>query len=339
MKRFASLVCLAMIGLTSFNTSVSAANTGFIDLDPGDFGYDAALYLQKRNIMSGYDNGTFRPDNLVTRSEAMKIIAFPLISTKDEANNSASSGFSDVEKNAWYLPYVNWAAKKGIIDAPSKSPQFRPAKSVTKAEFLKMMMLAYGVETTTFGEITLPLASDVTDAKQWYYPYMRYAVSTAVTTIPKSGLLAPARPLTRADVAVLLHRFLQYKDGERMQTILDTASNDIFATQEALDKQDLKSAQYASARALLLARGAHARMPNEKATKVEVKLAEAMRALVRAYEAGVKDDLDGVVKHSNDAWYLADQAVKIAGSNVESAVGIKTYAQSFANTARDRLKK
>jgi hypothetical protein len=87
-------------------------------------------------------------------------------------------------------------------------------------------------------------------------------------------------------------------------------------------KQDLKNAQYASARALLLARGAHARMPDEKATKIEVKLSEAMRALVRAYEAGVKDDLDNVVKHSNDAWYLADQAAKIAGSNIQSSVDI-----------------
>jgi hypothetical protein len=307
-------------------------------MDPGDFGYDAALYLQKRNIMSGYDNGTFRPDNLVTRSEAMKIIAFPLMNSKDETD-STGSDFIDVENKAWYVPYLNWAVKKGIVDPPSKSSQFRPSKSVTKAEFLKMLMLAYGVAPTTFGEITLPLASDVTDAKQWYYPYMRYAVSIGVTIIPKSGQLSPGRPLSRADVAVMLYRFLQYKDGERAQSILDAASNDIFATQDALDKQDLKNAQYASARALLLARGAHARMPDEKATKIEVKLSEAMRALVRAYEAGVKDDLDNVVKHSNDAWYLADQAAKIAGSNIQSSVDIKTYAKSFADTARTRLKK
>ena len=111
MKRIASVASLTVILVTTLSQSALAADSGFIDMDPGDFGYDAALYLQKRNIMSGYDNGTFRPDNLVTRSEAMKIIAFPLISTKDESNGTTSTDFIDVENNAWYVPYLNWAVK------------------------------------------------------------------------------------------------------------------------------------------------------------------------------------------------------------------------------------
>ena len=52
---------------------------------------------------------------------------------------------------------------------------FYGERRIQKAEFLKMMLLANKAEVGSFGEITLPLSSDVSNPEEWFYPYMRYA--------------------------------------------------------------------------------------------------------------------------------------------------------------------
>lgn len=324
--------------LTVFSGALPAyAASAFSDMKESDFGYESAAYLKDRRIMTGFEDGSFRPDQKVNRAEAMKILGFPLIN--GDVSAPKEDPFDDVSKNDWFAPYVAWGVTKNIINGSDKSSDFRPQESITKAEFIKMMLTAYGVDTKAHGDIELPLATDVADVKQWYYPYFRYALASSVIVTPKSGLLAPGRELTRIDVAVLLYRFLLYKDGKRTQDLLDATTLDLVGTLDALEQNDVKRAELASARALLQARGALAVMPNETAVKVAVKTSEAIRSLVRAYKAGITDDLDNVIKLSSDAWYIAEQARKISPDASTIATQIQNYAKTFADSARARKKK
>lgn len=338
MRMPSSVVAVCVLG-TQLCVPFAHAQTvrTFTDLQPGDFGYEAVVELVGKGIFSGYSDGTFRPQQKVTRSEALKIITSALM-TDAERNAKPRSDFNDVPNDAWYLPYVSWAASKSIIDPASKTPNFNPSKSVLRVEFLKMLFRANSVDTNAFGEVTLPLASDVTDVKQWYYPYMRYALSSGVSVAPRTGLLSPNRELTRVDTAVLLFRFFQYRDGTGLQTLLDQTLAEITVTLDALEKNDLKRAEYASARALLAARGAHARNPDEAATKVAVKTSEAIRALVRAYKASIDNKIDDVIKLSQDAWFIAQQARTISPSASTIATQIQNYARTFADSARKQKK-
>jgi hypothetical protein len=316
---------------------VSHAQDGrtFSDVRPGDFGFEAVEYLNEKGILEGYNDGTFRPNAPVNRAEAVKIIAHPKM-TSTERTKIGKTVYEDIPANAWYIPYVEWSRQQlGFLDGPPKTTNFYPNRGVTKAEFLKMMLTAYDVDPNSFSEVKLSLSPD-TNPNEWYYPYLRYSVSASVVLPHSNGLFGLERPLNRIDVAVLLFRYLQYKEGKRTQFLLDQAQSNLIITLNSLEKTDVKAAEQASARALLSARGAHATQPNEPLIRAVVKLTEGFRALVRAYQAGIAEKFDVVITLSGDAWYLGSEAKKISGDVSSVASQLQGYAKTLADSARTR---
>jgi hypothetical protein len=240
-----------------------------------------------------------------------------------------------VPRDTWYFAYVEAARQSlKIIDGPPKAAAFQPDRPVRKAEFIKMILLAYRADPNSFSEIRLPLTPDVANPDEWYYAYLRYALSSSMTAAGGDGHLHPAKELTRGEVAVLLHRFLLYREGRRTQELLSQAEKELTIVLSALDKNDIVKAEHASARALLAARGAHVSASDEPVVKGAVKITEGYRALVRAYRAGVTGDLDSVVKLSGDAWYLAAKAKEFDPTLTDAAGKLQKSAQSIADSAR-----
>ncbi len=327
-------IAASLAGLAIPQASSAAS---FTDVKPGDFSYDAVEYLKERKIISGYSDGTFRPDSRVNRAEALKIIVTPFLSDA-EAATYKTTPFKDVPGDAWYIPVLGWAIKQGsIIGVPPAATSFFGGRDVTKAEFLKMFLAARKIDPKSFSDIAIPLAKDVTDPKQWYYPYLRYAIASSMTTASSDNKYSPTRELTRGDVAVLMHRFFEYRAGDRTQALLSEAAREDENVINALSRADSREADYASARAVLISRGAHEIAPNETVVKVSVKISEGYRALVRAYKAGLAGDLKTVVKLSSDAWYLGEQAKKLSTSATDLATQLQTYASSFAKEARAHM--
>jgi len=69
------------------------------------------MYLYDRGIISGYDDGTVKPMKTLMREEFVKMVVDAFVS----GTIVKSVGFADVDENAWYAPYVNCAASKGMI--------------------------------------------------------------------------------------------------------------------------------------------------------------------------------------------------------------------------------
>lgn len=334
LRKITSSVVFGIFALSlTQSTFAQSSLSGFSDFQPGDFGYDSVIRLQSKGIINGLPDGTFQPTKLVTRAEALKIIVAPLISEK-ELTIAPATDFSDVPSDSWFAPYVAWGERKGVITSAKIKATFAPGRSVTRAEFLKMLFLANDIDPNAYGDILLPLSSDVTNPKEWYYPFMRYGLVSSVVMTPKTMTLTPDHQLQRVEIAVLLDRFLQFKEGSRTQALLDQSTVEISTVLDALAKNDLTKAEYASARGLLYARGALAAKPDEPTVKVAVKITEAIRALVRAYRAGVDGKLSDVVKLSGDSWFLADEARKISPDADTVATQVQKYAKNFADTAR-----
>jgi hypothetical protein len=320
-KIFLSLLLLAPVPALAFS-----------DVPKSHFDYDAITYLSDRKVLSGYSDGTFKPDKKVNRAEALKIISTGYL-PPTQTTQIKSTSFTDVPNNAWYLPSLEWGIAKKVINGPPTATQFFPERPVTKAEFLKMLFTGNGVDPKAFNDISLALSSDVTDVKAWYYPSMRYAVATATTQITDAGLYSPAKELTRGDVALILYRYMLYKSGERTQDQLTLTRQDIERVITALSKGDVRAAEYASAREILLARGALLTAPDEPIVKIAVKIAEGYRALTRAYRAGLNGDRAAVLKLSSDASTLAAQASKIGPEAKVLAEQLDRYSKSFAAQA------
>lgn len=307
----------------------------FSDVPKNHFALNAINYLSDRGIFSGYKDGSFKPNAKVNRAEALKIIATSVGLTGQNARSSKVE-FDDVPENAWYMPSLEWAVGRKVVDGPDKFKNFRPAAPVTKSEFLKMLFVGNAIDLKAFNDIELALASDVTDTEAWYYPVLRYAVATGTTVQSDSGMYGPARELTRGDVALLLYQFTLYKNNQHTQELLMLTKQNVEKVITALSAGDVRQAEYASARAILIARGALMNEPNEAIVKVAVKIAEGYRALTRAYRASLNNDTAGVLKHATDGSTLAAQAKKISITAKALAEQLDVYCKDFIQQVKEK---
>ena len=84
-------------------------------------------YMQQFGIITGYADGSFRPDASVTRAE------FAAIASRFEALTEGTKSFSDVPGNHWAAKYINFAATRGWVNGYADGT-FRPNNSITRAE-------------------------------------------------------------------------------------------------------------------------------------------------------------------------------------------------------------
>jgi hypothetical protein len=297
---------------------------------------DAVQYLKVQGIMRGYDDGMFRPLQRVTRAEAIKTVVGSVTPADEMTLYAGVSAYDDVDPNVWYAPYVEAArADLHIIDGPPASAVFRGAAPVQLAEFLKLLLLAQDVDVQgSYAEIRSPLAIDIPDAEAWFYPYMRYGVTTSMLFPDPRGALLPGRELTRGDMALLLYHFLMYREGRRTQALLALEETDLIATLRFLEQKDIALAEQASARAILAARGAHAKRSDLPLVQAAVKVAEGFRSLIVAYRAGLEGRMADAVAAAKEAWILADRAYQLDPELEKLSVQLKTIAQSMAEQGR-----
>jgi hypothetical protein len=326
------------VGLALFPT-LSYAEQSFSDVSPENTAYDAIEFLKANGIINGYSDGTFQPNKGVNRAEALKIIIGSLV-TEEQIAAVSETDFEDISSDAWFLPYVEIAKANGIIDGPPKKASFNGGNPVIKVEFIKMLLLAYSeTPVSSYQEIKLPLSTDVQNPDEWYYPYLRFAITSSMTMIGQDGSFHPAAQLTRGQTALLIHRYLMYKQGRRTQALLSEAENEILIVLSMLESNDIVQAEYASARTLLASRGAHAVKPDEPIVIGALKVSEAFRTLVRAYRAGIDRNFEEVVRLSGDAWNLADQAKQREASLSTLADQVQKISSNMANSARDEMAK
>jgi len=314
-----------------------AQEQSFTDLPPDHPVYAAAEYLKSQGIISGYDDGTFRPENKVNRAEALKLIIAPLV-PQEQLAQVTSTVYEDIEQEAWFIPYVEAARQNGIIDGPPDKTTFLGGNPVVKVEFFKMLELAHQTDPLgSFSDIRLPISSDVSDVQSWFYPYMRYALTSSMIMIGQDGLLHPDTQLTRGATALYLHRFLMYKQARRTQALLSEAENELIIILNMLEKDNLPEGQYAAARSILAARGALIKRPDETMVKGAVKITEAFYQIVLAYSHGKDGELQKVVDSAGEAYRLAEKAMDFDGNLTTIAEQVQQIAKNMADSAREAL--
>ena len=324
-----------------FTTSLAFAAPAFAqlpqsfrDVPPDHLVYQAAEYLRSQQIIKGYDDGTFKPDKQVNRAEALKIIIAPLIS-QDALDQVKETLFKDIPEGAWFMSYVEAARQNNIIDGPPKKLEFNGEDTIITAEFLKIMQLANRIDPKTFlGELNIPLATDVSDTSAWFYPYIRYALASSMIMINMDGLIHPEYQLTRGDTALLMHRFMMYQQERRTQALLAEAEQEMVITLAMLDQGNINQAEFAANRALIAARGAHAKQSDEPIVKGAVKITEAFVELTKGYRKGSEEKYDDVITHCGNAWNLASRAKELSPNLLTISDQVQNIAKIMADSAR-----
>ena len=92
-----------------------------------------------RGYMKGYDDGTFRPSNLLSRAQACAVAARVIA---DEEDIFGVCTFKDVDEDAWYAKYIGFCQEKGLLDSFKNSSEFCPDIPVTTREFASVIISA-----------------------------------------------------------------------------------------------------------------------------------------------------------------------------------------------------
>lgn len=157
--------------------------------------------LQERGIISGYPDGTFKPDQTLNRAELIKILVGgtgiqPLL-------QDYKSCFPDVQFE-WFAPYVCYAKNKGWVQGYPDGT-FKPGKIVNKVEAIKMLVNSQGYEvpTTIIGVIF-----DDVDNSQWYAPFIQ--VAKAKKLLEETGTtFSPNDEMERGAISENIYRAIQ----------------------------------------------------------------------------------------------------------------------------------
>ena len=99
----------------------------FTDVPKGYWAADYIGYMQQFGIITGYSDGSFRPDAPVTRAE------FAAIASRFEKLTEGSKSFADVPDTYWAARYINFAATRGWVTGYSDGT-FKPENPITRAE-------------------------------------------------------------------------------------------------------------------------------------------------------------------------------------------------------------
>jgi hypothetical protein len=184
-----------VVTTTSYLITI-AMRHAYNDLPEGHWADDPVQYLSSLGVISGYGDGSFRPNTNVTRAQFAKMLVGAL---GWEVQTPANPSFSDVAPDFWAYGFIETAAAHGVISGYSDGT-FRPAATVTRAQLAKMVSVALG------WTMQVPAPVNFTDVAEgdWVYNYAMMVSSAEVMSGYSDNTFRPNAPATRAQIAKIL---------------------------------------------------------------------------------------------------------------------------------------
>ena len=146
----------------------------FPDVSPDDWFYGYIAWVHDSGLITGYEDGTFRPNAPITREE----LAALLVRTMGlETRPSDNVHFADTHLiSNWARDYVNAAVRQGWMQGDA-SGGLRPTQHITRAEVAALFARVLGRGTTSAQSIQdvssdIRIFNDVSDPGTWYYYYV-----------------------------------------------------------------------------------------------------------------------------------------------------------------------
>ncbi|MFZ3171030.1 MAG: S-layer homology domain-containing protein [Carboxydocellales bacterium] len=160
------------------------------------------MALVAKKIITGFPDGTFKPELAVTREQ----LAIMLARALELRTPQQKSGLTDVPANYQYADYIYAAKSAGIINGYADQT-FRPAQNATRAEVAKMLTTALALPATTSD---LTAFKDVA-VQHWAAPHIAALKTAGITNGFADGNFQPEATTTRAQVAKFLNQALALK--------------------------------------------------------------------------------------------------------------------------------
>jgi len=175
----------------------------FADVSDLLWAIDAVNNLFERGVISGRPDGTFDPDNTITREEFTKMI----VHAAGIQNNYASADFYDVQPTNWAYAYVGAAVEAGLINGVGDG-YFGFGQNITRED---MAVIMYRVASNMGMDIqpTEHTFNDGHAISEHAENAVNAAFSLGLINGVGGNMFNPRGDATRAQAAVIIHRFIQ----------------------------------------------------------------------------------------------------------------------------------
>lgn len=176
----------------------------FTDVRETDWFYDDVVFAYENGLFSGTTATTFSPYAPMTRAMLVTV----LYRLEGEPAVTGRSGFSDVTIGSYYEAAVTWAADSGIVNGTSATT-FSPSENVTREQMAAILCrYAQYKRYDTTVSAALSAFSDAAAVSTYAKAPLSWAVAEKLVN-GTDGKLLPRASATRAQVAAILHRFVE----------------------------------------------------------------------------------------------------------------------------------
>lgn len=222
MKSILSIAAAIVLAFSIFSVPAKAVVTfdDFFATDPYAF---EVIYLYELGIVTGYPDGTFRPNNPITRAEAIAMIGRAL---KLDGTQRATP-FKDVSASHWASGFIASGVEEGIVKG-FRDQTFRPEASVTRGQAAVMLDRAF-----EFSDAPDTTFKDVKPSKNYFDAISRLEYAGVVEGYP-NNTFKPAKKISRVHFAAFLARAVEPSFIPEKRELLNTA-NDILEDLKAKD--------------------------------------------------------------------------------------------------------
>ncbi|PSN13095.1 S-layer protein [filamentous cyanobacterium CCT1] len=210
LKSGTALLLALGLGIGAFTPIITAAPVGaqtqtqtqFTDISSGYWARDFITALAARNIIAGFPDGTFRPDEPVTRAQfaAMVRQAF------NQSSVRSATSFVDVPANYWAAAAISEANMMGFLSGYPGNV-FRPDENIPRAQVL--VSLSNGLNYTASNQNSVQVYRDANQIPDYAVASLAAATERRlVVNYPDVQALRPNQIATRADVAAFIYQAL-----------------------------------------------------------------------------------------------------------------------------------
>ena len=177
----------------------------FLDVNEGDWFYDAVAYAYENGLMDGVGGNRFAPNSATTRAQLVTI----LYRLEGQPAVSGDLPFTDVEAGTWYTNAVVWAAQNGIVNGVGDDT-FAPGNDLTR-EQLVTILYRYAESKGYDVSASADLAGypDGEEIQAYAREAMAWAVAENIIRGMEDDTLKPAGNASRAQIATILMRFCE----------------------------------------------------------------------------------------------------------------------------------
>lgn len=167
--------------------------------------------LSARGIIDGFPDGTFRPNQPVTRAQ----YAVQLQKAFTKPDRRPPKQFTDVPPNSRWATAVDQAVKANFMTGYPEG-DFRPEQEVSRVEAVTSMVQGLGLKQPADPEAILQPFADQGQVPSWARGRVAAAIQAGLFSgDPESQLLKPTLSATRADIAALVFRGVEFSDATR----------------------------------------------------------------------------------------------------------------------------